>query len=408
MGQSNGNHEHLGRGEGRGDPRRVADVHAQTRRGLTQAAVFLAAAVAAALAGIGEGWWLPLHLFVVGSLLSAISAGALMLSVTWSAAPAPRPAIATSQRGLLAAGAVGLVVGRELGWTQLFVAGGAAVIASMLGLVVMLLRVRREAVTARFAPAIEGYVVAVAAGSAGMVMGILVIAGPAQTRLADLRAAHLTLNLFGLVGLVVAGTLPFFAATQVRARMSRRATPRAMRASLAVLVAAVTITTAGHLISRSSIVAIGLLQYSLALVAVATMLPIYSTRRMAWAGPRVWQLATGVGWWIAMTVALAVATLRGVDDRPVLQALVIGGYAQILVASLAYLGPVARGGGHRRLTAGFATTRSWVSLVAGNAAALAALARLDVALAAILSVWLIDAMCRAMRLRWSGEGRAAT
>jgi hypothetical protein len=138
------------------------------------------------------------------------------------------------------------------------------------------------------------------------------------------------------------------------------------------------------------------------------MLPIYSTRRMAWAGPRVWQLATGVGWWIAMTFALAVATLRGDDDRPVLQALVIGGYAQILVASLAYLGPVARGGGHRRLTAGFATTRSWVSLVAGNAAALAALARQDVALAAILSVWLIDAMCRAVRLRWSGEGRAAT
>ncbi len=55
MGQSNGNHEHLGRGEGRGDPRRVAQVHAQTRRGLTQAAVFLAAAVAAVLAGSVRG-----------------------------------------------------------------------------------------------------------------------------------------------------------------------------------------------------------------------------------------------------------------------------------------------------------------------------------------------------------------
>ncbi|HRD99682.1 MAG TPA: hypothetical protein PLV68_00185, partial [Ilumatobacteraceae bacterium] len=56
-----------------------------------------------------------------------------------------------------------------------------------------------------------------------------------------------------------------------------------------------------------------------------------------------------------------------------LQALVIGGFAQILVASLAYLGPVLRGGGHRRLSAGFAITRSWTSLAAGNAAALAAL-----------------------------------
>ena len=87
------------------------------------------------------------------------------------------------------------------------------------------------------------------------------------------------------------------------------------------------------------------------------------------------QLAAGLAWWAAMTVALAVATIRETDDRAILQALVIGGFAQILVASLAYLGPVLRGGGHRRLTAGFAITRSWVSLAAGNAAALAALAR---------------------------------
>lgn len=51
----------------------------------------------------------------------------------------------------------------------------------------------------------------------------------------------------------------------------------------------------------------------------------------------------------------------------------IGGYAQILVASLAYLGPVLRGGGHRRLTEGFAITGSWPSLAAGNIAAVGAL-----------------------------------
>ena len=45
-------------------------------------------------------------------------------------------------------------------------------------------------------------------------------------------------------------------------------------------------------------------------------------------------------------------------------ALVLGGYVQILVASLAYLAPVLRGGGHVRLSAGFATTRSWLALTA--------------------------------------------
>jgi hypothetical protein len=52
-------------------------------------------------------------------------------------------------------------------------------------------------------------------------------------------------------------------------------------------------------------------------------------------------------------------------------ALVHGGYVQILAGSRAYLGPVRRGGGHVRLTAGFATTRSWLALGAGNAAAVA-------------------------------------
>jgi hypothetical protein len=52
-------------------------------------------------------------------------------------------------------------------------------------------------------------------------------------------------------------------------------------------------------------------------------------------------------------------------------ALVLGGYGQILVASLAYLGPVLRSGGHVHLTGGFTTTRSWLSLAAGNLAPLA-------------------------------------
>ncbi|MFP5487245.1 MAG: hypothetical protein ACLGHQ_02935 [Acidimicrobiia bacterium] len=65
--------------------------------------------------GIGAGWWLPLHLFVVGALLTAISAVAQMLAVTWSAAPATWPTVATTQRWLLAAGTIALVTAREIG-----------------------------------------------------------------------------------------------------------------------------------------------------------------------------------------------------------------------------------------------------------------------------------------------------
>ncbi len=312
-----------------------------------------------------------------------------------------------SQRWALAAGTVALVVGRETDRTWIFVAGGVTVVAAMLGLAGILTRVRRQAVTPRFAPAIEAYVAAAVAGAVGMSIGILLGADRAGGRAVELRNVHLVLNVFGLIGLVIAGTLPYFAATQVRSKMSPRATPAAMRVTFAALAAATAVAATGHLIERPGVVAVGLLTYVLGLLAIATMLPIYARSRLRWAGPRVVQLVAGVVWWAAMTIALAVVTIRETGDRAILQVLVIGGFAQILVASLAYLGPVLRGGGHRRLTAGFAITRSWVSLAAGNTAAIAAIAALvghGPTLAAALAIWLIDVAIRAIRLLATTRG----
>jgi nitrite reductase (NO-forming) len=383
---------------GRGAPGRVAEVQGQTRRGLGVAAAFMVTAVVTGIAGVGADWWLPLHLFVVGALLSAISATTQMLAVTWSAAPAPRPLVAGAQRWALAVGAVALVIGRETDRTWTFVTGGATVVVSMLGLAAILVRVRHQAVTPRFAPAIEAYAAAAVAGATGMSIGLLLGTGRTGRSYVELREVHLVLNLFGLVGLVIAGTLPYFAATQVRSRMSPRATPTAMRVTFAALFAATPVAAAGHLAERPGVAAGGLIVYGVGLLAIAAMLPIYARSRLRWAGPRLVQLTAGVGWWVAMTVALAVVTIRETDDRAILRALVIGGFAQILVASLAYLGPVLRGGGHQHLTAGFAITRSWLSVAAGNTAAIAALAGHDTMLAVALAIWLADVAIRAARL----------
>ena len=182
----------------------------------------------------------------------------------------------------------------------MFVAGGAAVVVAMLCLAAILIRIRRDAVTARFAPAIEAYVSAVLAGAVGMTIGILLGAGRAGSNALELREVHLTLNVFGLIGLVVAGTLPFFAATQVRSKMSPRATPAMMRTTSAVLAAATAVTAVGHLAAEPIIVASGLVLYALGLVAVGAMLPIYARKRVSWAGPRVVQLVAGIAWWMAM------------------------------------------------------------------------------------------------------------
>ncbi len=373
-------------------------MHAQTRRGLVVALGFVAAAALTGIVGPGHGWWLPLHLFVVGGLLSAISATTQMLAVTWSTAPAPRKVVAATQRWTLACGALVLVIGRESDRMWMFVGGAITVIIAMVGLGVILLHIRQHAITDRFAPAIEAYVAAVIAGCAGMALGLWIGTGRAGARALELRGAHLVLNVFGLVGLVIAGTLPYFTATQVRSKMSPRATASTMRATFAVLAAGTVAAAVGQIVGGSGIAAVGLTGYAFGLSMIAALLPMYTRSRLQWAGPRAWQLLAGLAWWTAMTLALALTIVRRSEDRAVLQALMIGGFAQILVASLAYLGPVLRGGGHERLSAGFASTRSWVSLAAGNIAACAALVGSGPVVAIALAIWLTDLMSRAIPL----------
>lgn len=382
----------------RGAPGRVAAVHHQTRRGLLVTTGFVAAAVVAAVARGNRGWWLPVHLFAVGGLLSAISTTTQMLAVTWSAAPAPRPVMSATQRWLLAAGAVAATAGRELSNDLLFAIGSALVVISLLGLAALLWQVRSQAVTPRFHPALEAYLAAALLGAAGTSLGYVVGGGHAGRRFVELRGAHLLLNLFGLVGLVVAATLPYFVATQLRTKMSSRATPAVVRSLAGGLVIAALAAVGGRAIDSPWLAAAGLLAYGLGIVGVVALLPVFGRGRLRWAGPRAIQLLLGVAWWIGMTFALAAAALRDTDDRPILLALVIGGFAQILVASLAYLGPVVRGGGHEQLTSGFRLTRSWVSLAAGNLAPVAALLEWWRALAAVLVVWLVDLLMRAVAL----------
>lgn len=374
---------------------RVAAVHAQTRRGLLVAVAFVVAAFVTAIGDVGSGGWLPLHLFVAGGLLSAISTVTQMLAVTWSTAPAPDRWVAAVQRWALAGGVVALVVGREADRTWLFVIGGVSIIAAMVAVIGILVVVRHRASTDRFAPAIEAYVAAIAAGLGGMSIGVALGAGGIGERAWELRGVHVALNVFGLVGLVIAGTLPFFTATIVRSKMSPRATPAAVRLTIAGLAAATALAALGNGLDRPSLAAVGFVGYAVGLIVIVAILPVYDRSKLHWAGPRIVQLLAGIGWWAAMSVALAVAALTESRDTVILRALVIGGLAQILVASLAYLGPMLRGGGHRLLTAGFTTTRSWVSVAAGNVAAVAALIERRTILAVALAVWLADIVVRA-------------
>lgn len=376
---------------------RVALVHAQTRRSLALAALFVVAAAAAIFIPHRTGAWLPLHLFVVGGLLLAISGATRLFVVTWSSAAPVTGAPVAVQRWAVAIGAVTLAIGRERELGDVVIGiGGSAVVAGLLLLGVLVVVEGRRGQVRRFHPALRFYVAAIVAGLIGSVLGTAM-----ATSGTAMRAAHVTLNVLGLIGLVIAGTLPTFVATQARMKMSRRATPRRLDVVLAWLVVSLATATAGNVAEHGAIVGAGYASYALALLYLVSLLPRPGRRQLGWAGPRLVQLGVGMGWWIALVAAAAVearAHSGGMSERLVV-AIVLGGYAQILLASFAYLAPVLLGGGHERLAARFAATRSWTSLVAGNVGVAAWLAGVEWLTITAVVVAAGDLIRRGIRLR---------
>lgn len=386
---------------------RVADVQRQTVLMLTIAVGFATAAPVAALFPHDTGAWLPLHLFLVGGLFSAIVGGTQMLAVTWSAAPAPADRVTWIQRWLIVIGVVAVAAGRETDSRALMGAGGLAIVMVVVLAVVSLTRIRSAALTDRFHPAIDAYVIAFVWAFLGIVAGVTLAIDPTGTWWFRLRAAHVAVNVFGFVGVVVAATLPFFVATQARMKMSRRATSLRLRAVSIWLVVAVVATVIGHLGAVPELSGTGYMAYAIGLCFVVAHLPPVRGRQIRWAGPRLLQLGTGVAWWAAGSVALALDEFgASVDRSAVLGVIVVGGFAQIFVASLAYFGPVLRGGGPQCLTAGFAVTRSWLSLAMGNAAAVSLSFNARAAALVAVLVWVLDTVVSALRLFGSRRERS--
>ncbi|MCD9622263.1 hypothetical protein [Rhabdothermincola salaria] len=337
---------------------RVAVVHRQARRTLLLAVGFTVAAAIVVVVPTSTGRWVPLHLFFVGGLLLAVSGATPLLAVTWSTSIPPPDAVVRWQRLLLAAGAVGLVLARELDLSD---------------------------------------VVVVVAGS-GLGLARAVDAWP--DRAVALGQAHMVANLYGLVGIVVAATLPFFVATQIRSKMGPRASAPAIRTVLVALAVAAALASAGAILEAAALTAVGLVLYAVGLMATVGLCPRPVRRQLRWAGPRVWLLATGMAWWVGATVALAVEAAGGreTSDRTTLVLVAVGGFLPIVLGSLAYFGPVLRGGGHERLTEGFGLTRSWLALGACNVAAVGLAASQPTLAAVALGVLAVDVVVRLVLL----------
>jgi nitrite reductase (NO-forming) len=372
---------------------RVRIMHHQTRISVALALVFVVASAVALL--VEPERWLALHLFLAGAVTVTVSAVSLMLTVTWAAAPAPPNPWVALQRLAVVGGAAGVAVARQTGqpdWVGSVAGGlyllGLAVLAYLL---VTTVRAGRDR---RFDVAVAHYLVAIVAALAGVGVGVHMAASGATT---ELRGMHVTLNLLGFVGITIAGTLPFFAATVARSRMARHATTARLGWLLAGLVVALGSTVVGVAIGSDLAIFAGLGGYAYAVLAVLYFLPRPTRRQLDWSGPRLVALWLGGAWWV---VALA-ATAYGaaVDDGALfldrwMLVMVIAGYGQIVWGSLAYLIPMLRGGGPEHLSEGFARTRSWVGLASVNVAGVALVLDQPASTLLALAVTVIDGIWR--------------
>lgn len=379
----------------RAAPGRAAIAQRDAWRTLRLVGGFLVAALVVGVRGGRPTIWAALHLLLVGGILGAISAAAQLFAVTWSSSPAPPRPLVALQRWLLAVGAVVLVVGRHRGWPEaLTAAGGTAVVAALALLGWILVWIRQRGITDRFVPAIDTYLLALAVGLVGTGTGVAMVTGGLATASAA-RDAHITLNLFGLVGLVVAGTLPTFVATQVRAKVSPRATPARVRLTAAAMGGAVLLASLGLLLEVGALAALGFAGFAVVAASTFSILPRLGPKQRSWAGPRLAQLLAALAWWVVAAAWAALWSLDVVVADRLWLLLGVGVYTQLVVASLAYLGPIIRGRDHEAQPRAFRITRSWLSLVAGNATALAIVVGWWPAIAAAAVVWGLDVAVRA-------------
>jgi nitrite reductase (NO-forming) len=354
---------------------RVARSHTVAAAAFRLAAVFIAWAGGWALLRAfsgGGSWWGPLHAFLAGAVLLAISGATQLFSVTWAAAVPGDRRLAGAQRWAVAVGAAAAVIGvtRGVGW--LTVAGTALVGAGLVGLGGILVGIVRRSLLRRFALPGRFYLLAVVSGLVGVTLGGVLGAGSAGPAHLDVRTAHMHLNLVGLVGFTILGTLPTILPTTARHPM---VSGREAVAAFPLCVAAALLMTAGT-VGGPVPVGVGVALAGIAGVLILGGIVVrLGVGRIA-AGLPALLIATGTAWLLGWAGHQAVVLLGG-GHTMFGRAVAVGtaGVAMVLFGSLAYLIPVLAGGGGQALGANFARLHGWgpVRVAAANAVPVAVL-----------------------------------
>lgn len=345
-----------------------------------------------ARAHIPQSWWTTIHILTLGVLTNGI------LQWSWYFARAllrlPPGNVHAGRHHQIRQVAfnvvlIGLVAAMWSAstWATIATAGLIGLILAWHG--GALLVALRSNLASRFAIVIRYYIAAAAALVVGCVYaGIITVAMFAAvvpdwilSARSGLTVAHSIVNVFGWVGLSIAGTLVTLWPTIVRTRMDDAAPHLAVRA-LPVVGAGLIGATVSATLDLMPGVAAGLAIYAVGL-AWGVGIPIVTVlARKRPTGYPGWAVASGVVWVLIGLIWVCVLAWQAgsADDframnLSVIGAIGVGGLAQIFVGALSYLMPVVIGGGPRAVRAGIAVldTATPIRLLIRNVAILLAI-----------------------------------
>ncbi|HEX7746346.1 MAG TPA: hypothetical protein VF462_13930 [Micromonosporaceae bacterium] len=323
--------------------------------------------------------WFAVHLLLLGAVTNAILVWSTHFAAAVLRVPPPAGRRAEVARlALLNVGILGVLAGGA-GWPMLGVAGAAAAFAAVSAHLWSLAARLRASLPAPFGITVRYYLAAATALLVGIPVGawMLVVDDDEQPRLV---LFHAHVNLLGWVTLTVLGTLLTLWPTVLRTRIADGAV-RAATVALRVAVAGLALLGVG-LLAWWRPVAVG----GLAVVAVAVLIALRPAVGIARTRPpssfAAWSIAAALGWLLvagavdAGVLATAPNPAVAVDRFGTVLTLLLAGFVgQVLLGALAYLLPMALGGGPgsvRRRTARM--ERHWPQRVAMTNAALTAFA----------------------------------
>ncbi len=312
---------------------------------------YIAAVVAAALAhaALPEWRWLLIHLLLLGSATNAIMVWSTHFAAAVLRIPAGRRRAEATRLVALNVGVLAVLVGGTAGPAWLGITGAAVVFgAAAAHLAALAARVRR-ALPAPYAVTAHYYLAATVALLTGIPVGawMLVLDDADRPRL---LLFHAHVNLLGWITLTVLGTLLTLWPTVLRTRMADGAARTTARA-LPIAVGGLVVLGAALLAWWPVVAALGIALFGGA-VALVVRPAIAAARRRPPESFAAWSIAAGVGWLLLTLVWDAVLLLRAAGPAPaaeqfetLLVPLLAGFVAQVLLGALAYLLPMALGGG---------------------------------------------------------------